>query len=369
VSPDGKSIVFTVNGRGTTFLEIAEIAADGSLQKRRDLVPSARFDQAYTPRFSPDGKTVAYSAWTAGGYRDVRLVDVATGSFHEIAHDRALDLNPAWSADGKTLYFASDRTGIFNIYAYDMDKRALAQVTNVKTGAVQPTVSADDKTLVYVGYTSYGHDLFRMPLDRARFLDALPAPIDRRDPPTEPDRVPMKRTHYDPLPTFLPRTYTLDYKPGSYSDNAVLVSISTADIFNIHSLDATLTIDPKAPQPSLSLAYTYGRLPFSMSVRYFHGVTPRSGYKLDDRTVPFDEINDGLTTSVSYTLWRTTPRTAWASPSAPRISRASSPSAARSIPTPPCPSSPRPGTSTSPTSATRTPTSKAASRPRAPRAA
>lgn len=303
VSPDGKSIVFTVNTKGTTYLEIANLAQDGSLQRRRDLVPSARFDQAYTPRFSPDGKTVAYSAWSAGGYRDIRLVDVATGSFRELSHDRSLDLNPVWSGDGKTLYFSSDRTGIFNIYAYDLARRSLAQVTNVKTGAVQPAVSADDKTLVYVGYTSYGHDLFAMPLDRARFLEAPPAPTDRADPPTEPDDVPMKRTHYSPLTTFLPRTYTLDYKPGSYSDNALTVSISTSDIVGIHNLDATLTLDPKAPQPSASLSYAYNRLPIGMSVRYAHSVVPRGGYKLDDRAVPFDEINDSLNTAVSYTLY------------------------------------------------------------------
>ncbi|MEO7329604.1 MAG: hypothetical protein ABI193_13575, partial [Minicystis sp.] len=303
VSPDGRSIVFTVNSKGTTFLEIADLAQDGSLQRRRDLVPSARFEQAYTPRFSPDGKTVAYSAWSTGGYRDVRLVDVATGTFRELAHDRSLDLNPVWSADGKTLYFASDRTGIFNIYAYDLDTRALHQVTNVKVGAVQPAVSADGKTLVYVGYTSYGHDLYAMPLDRARFLDAVPAPLDRADPPTEPEAVEIKRTHYNPLNTFLPRTYTLDYKPGSYSDNALTVSISTSDIVGIHNLDATLTLDPKAPQPGAAISYSYNRLPIGMSVRYSHSVVPRSGYKLNDRTVPFDEINDALTSAVSYTLY------------------------------------------------------------------
>src|SRR4029079_6346620 len=64
VSPDGKRIVFTVNGKGTTYLEIADVAADGTLEHRRDLLPSARFDQAYTPRFSPDGKSVAYSSWS-----------------------------------------------------------------------------------------------------------------------------------------------------------------------------------------------------------------------------------------------------------------------------------------------------------------
>ncbi|MEP7125016.1 MAG: hypothetical protein ABJE95_29065, partial [Byssovorax sp.] len=224
VSPDGKRVVFVVNTKGTTYLDIADVLADGSLAHRRDLVPSARWEQAYTPRFSPDGRRVAYSVWTEGGYRDVRLVDVSTGVFEQITHDRALDLNPTFSPDGATLYFASDRTGIYNIYALDLATRALQQVTNVRVGAVQPTVSADGRTLVYVGYTTLGFDLFSMPIDKSRFLPAVDAPTDRPDLPTEPGNVPMTRAPYNPLWTFAPRHYLLNYKPGSYSTNALEIT-------------------------------------------------------------------------------------------------------------------------------------------------
>ena len=41
---------------------------------------------------------------------------MATGNVESITYDRAMDHNPTWSPDGDKLYFASDRTGIFNIY-------------------------------------------------------------------------------------------------------------------------------------------------------------------------------------------------------------------------------------------------------------
>ena len=299
VSPDGKKVVFVVNTKGTTYLDIADVAPTGTLSNRRDLVPSARFEQAYTPRFSPDGAKVAYSAWTAGGYRDIRLVDVATGAFEQITRDRALDLNPVFSPDGKSLYFASDRTGIYNIYAYDLATKTLDQVTNVRVGAVQPAVSADGKTLVYVGYTTLGFDLFTMPLDRARFLPALPAPTDRPDPPTEPGYVAMSRSRYSPLPTFAPRHYLFNYKPGSYGDNALEITASGTDVVGYHGIDLTLLLDPKAPSPNVSAVYSYSRLPVDLSLRGFHQVTPRT-FKQNDTDTKFDETTDGLTAGVSY---------------------------------------------------------------------
>ncbi len=301
VSPDGRRLVFTVNGKGTTYLEIGDLTAEGEIKNRRDLVRSAQFEQAYTPRFSPDGRTVAYSVWTAGGYRDVRLVDVATGIFREVTHDRAMDMNPIWSPDGKTLFFSSDRTGIFNVYAYDVAKGTLLQVTNVKVGAVQPAISTDGKTLVYVGYTTYGFDLFSMPLEPARFLAALPAPTDRPDPPTEPEPTELARHPYSAWPTVGPRGYLLNITPGYYGSNTLIVQANGSDVVGLHNVAASIQIDPSAPEPNFTFDYAYNRLPFDFNVHFFHQVVPRSGYIYQGQNLTYDEYTNGLTTGVSYT--------------------------------------------------------------------
>lgn len=302
VSPDGRSIAFTLNTKGTRYLEIASLGPDGAVTGRRDLVPSARFEQAFTPVFSPDGKLLAYSAWTAGGYRDVRLVDVATGDFRYITRDRSVDMSPAWSPDGRTLYFASDRTGIFNIYAYDLAAGTLRQVTNVRIGAIQPAVSPDGRTLVYVGYTSQGYDLFSMPLDPARFLPALPPPDDRPDPPTEPDGVSARRYRYSPLSTLMPRSYQLDYGPGRYGSNALIVSARGGDVVGHHGIAGTVVFEPDAPAPELSLEYGYGRLPANLGVRLFQLVTPRGGYRINDLSLAYNERVIGLTAGIGYPI-------------------------------------------------------------------
>lgn len=302
VSSDGRKITFVVNTKGTTYLQIADLDAEGKIQNRHDLVPSARFEQAYSPRFSPDGRSVAYSAWTAGGYRDVRIVDVATGAFELVTHDRAIDANPAWSPDGKLLYFSSDRSGVPNIYAYDVEHRALKQVTNVRIGALQPAPSPDGKTLVYVGYTSKGYDLYAMPLDPARFLDAPPAPTDRPDPPTEPARVPLERKPYEAMRTLAPRSYSLSYGPGSYSQNALSISAYGADVAGFHQLFATLTADFAAPSPRFDLQYQYRRLPVDLGIRFYYAVAPRTGFRIGDKNLRYDERGIGVGSTLTYPI-------------------------------------------------------------------
>ena len=142
---------------------------------------------AFTPAFSPDGRLIAYSRWKPGGYRDIHLYDLATATDRALAVDRAMDLDPRFSPDGRYVLYSSDRSGINNIYAYELSTRRLFQVTNVLSGAFQPAVSPDGRRLVYTGFTSDGFDLWTMPYDPATFQPAKPFANARLDSPSDPD--------------------------------------------------------------------------------------------------------------------------------------------------------------------------------------
>lgn len=303
VSPDGRMVAFAVDSKSTGYLQVADIGDDGSLARRRTLVPSARFEQAYTPKFSPDGRTLAYSVWTEGGYRDIRLVDVATGRFENVTHDRALDIEPAWSPDGKTLYFSSDRTGIFDIYAYDLATKKLELVTNVHTGALAPAISPDGTKLVYTGYTKDGYDLFAMKIDRSRFLPAPPPPVDRPDPLPEAASVAIEKHRYNPLPTFGPRSYFLSLGQGYYSSNAVTFQATASDLVGHHNMSAQVVFDPGAPSPRFNIDYTYGGLPVNLGIGFSRNVLPRkSGYRIGDEQVPWNETLTSVYSTVSVPI-------------------------------------------------------------------
>ncbi len=309
VSPDGRRVVFTTNHRGTTTLMIADIepspvvAGTHSPKNARWLVPSGKFDQAFTPRWSPDNRHVAYSSWQRGGYRDIRIVDASDGSYVEVTHDRAVDGDPVFSADGQWLYFHSDRTGISNIYAFEIATRRLRQVTNVLNGAYQPEPSPDGKSLAYIGYTHEGYDLFVMPLDRERWLDPLPYEETRPAPPPEPPPVSAVVRPYNPLLTLMPRAYTVKSTPGNFGQ-ALVVAASGSDIANIHSIAVSMTSEWDHPALEGSINYGYARLPFDFGLSAFRVLNPETNYSLGSNTITWIQETVGASTSLSYSMPR-----------------------------------------------------------------
>lgn len=301
VSPDGRSVVFVENHRGTSTLIIANRNADGALEQARALVPSARFEQAFTPRFSPDGKRVVYSVWTQGGYRDIRVVDVATGSFYEIARDRAMDMQPSFSPDGRYVYFASDRAyGIVNIFAYDTTNGALRQVTNVRTGAFQPEVSPDGKTLLYVGYTSAGFDLYSMPIEPGSWLEPPAFSAPRPDAHAAPQMEPPTPRPYNALRTLRPRAWEPTVGTGTFG-TAISITTAGSDVVGMHAFSATMTTETERPDPQLSFSYAYNRLPFDYRATFFRYLSPRS-FRYNEEQAVYTEENVGIRNSISYRI-------------------------------------------------------------------
>lgn len=301
LSADGRRITFVTNSGGTSTLKIADYAAEGGVRNMRTLVKGARYDQAFGPRFSHDGTRIAYSSWTRGGHRDIRIVDVGTGRFREIARDRAIDQQPTWSADDRYLYFTSDRTGIANVYAYEVASGKLWQVTNVVNGAYMPEVTPDGETLFYIGYTHEGFDLFSMPLDRSRWLEALPYENNR--PAPHPERRPLTYPveSYNPLTTLRPRAYELEYGPGVFGQ-ALRITTRGSDIVGHHAVSATALVETAAGEPTGSIAYAYRRLPFDFRMSLFRSAAPRRGYRYGDQTPLITERLTGVSTGVAYSI-------------------------------------------------------------------
>ncbi len=70
------------------------------------------------PALSPDGRTVAFASDRNGNF-DLFLVDVEDETLHQLTYDTADDTQPAWSPDGSQIVFVSKRDGNNELYIID----------------------------------------------------------------------------------------------------------------------------------------------------------------------------------------------------------------------------------------------------------
>ncbi|MBC7251324.1 MAG: PD40 domain-containing protein, partial [Anaerolineae bacterium] len=114
LSPDGTEIAFSYNISGRW--EIYLMPLDGSAPPRQITTgPGAKF----APRWSPDGRRLAYVLDLDGGELfDIYVYDLVTGQHLNLTPDTPEAIQPqfAWSPDGLYIAFLSDRAGRFDAY-------------------------------------------------------------------------------------------------------------------------------------------------------------------------------------------------------------------------------------------------------------
>jgi Tol biopolymer transport system component len=207
-SPDGRKLVFVTNKLGKTRVGVLDVAAASNrAAEPADItwLSAESGNQLETPRYSPDGSMFTIGVWQPGGYKDIWILDSQGNKIDELMHDRAIDGNAVWSPDGKIIYFSSDRTGIFNLYAYELASKKIYQVTNVLGGAFTPVPSPDGKVLAFSSYSASGYDIHVRPADSASWKLAE-SNQDRYPSMAYADKPVVTSTHsYNPLPTLVPR--------------------------------------------------------------------------------------------------------------------------------------------------------------------
>ena len=170
-SPDGSRLLMVTNRAQDNQLEVLTVD-----RQRKALTAVSDHTQFSTPRYSPAGDVFAVSVWQ-DGRRDLWLYDAGTGEpVRRLTSDMWNDREPDWSPDGRTLFFTSERSGVPNIWAIDLDTEQLYQVTNVLTGATKPSISPDGGLLAYQEYHALGWQVMLLELDHSQWLarGALP---------------------------------------------------------------------------------------------------------------------------------------------------------------------------------------------------
>ena len=124
--------IYFVSDR-TGHKEIWAMDYDGSNQHQITRLGSI----ALSPRVSPDGSRLAFSALTKSGW-EIMMFSLDLNRPVSFPHMGGTNLSPAWSGDGTKLAFSSSRAGEPNIYVADASGGNLHRMTTGKGPDVSP---------------------------------------------------------------------------------------------------------------------------------------------------------------------------------------------------------------------------------------
>ncbi len=306
-SPDGRRIAYSQNEHSESVLAVMDLAPDAPAKV---VWRGSRFDQAHQPAWSPDGGRIAFSAWRRGGWRDILIVDLATGAIDEVTTDRAMDQHPVWSPDGSVLYFSSDRTGIANIYAFDLSDRSTWQVTNVLGSAFTPDVSPDGKRLAFIASVPKGgYDVFELAVDRSTWIPARGYVDDRPEPVAVADdeaKVTAARP-YRALESMAPRVWTLQLDTATRSAN---IQTAGSDAVGLHGYSLAVGLDYERGDVNVGLSYGYFGLLPALRFAGSRTLLERGGWRVDGVNRRYTEEDWSGTVSVGIPF-ESRPHSSW----------------------------------------------------------
>src|SRR5204863_219581 len=149
LAQDGRRIAYVAHEE---IKNLRKVTFDPSTEKiAGEPVPITRGSlQCFFPDPSPDGDWLAY--YSLGKQEDIFIIHADGTDMRQLTDDVFKDREPRWSPDGKRIAFTSDRSGGSEIWAINRDGSGLQQLTQM-AGAHHPVWSPDGTQMVYSIHT------------------------------------------------------------------------------------------------------------------------------------------------------------------------------------------------------------------------
>ena len=177
-SPTGKEIAFIGNNGGSSDIYIYDLDNNNYRQITDDI-----FSDSY-PSWNKNGDEIVFVSdrgdYVDGKYggrmedhnysqTDIYIVSTSDNKIRRLTSTPHNENNPIWANTENTIFYTSDYNGVHNLYRHSIDENNgldnslnPTAITNVLTGLQQPTISRDDNTLIFAGYSGIGWDLYSM---------------------------------------------------------------------------------------------------------------------------------------------------------------------------------------------------------------
>jgi Tol biopolymer transport system component len=121
LSPDGRTLVYESIAGETLELYALDLATD----EERRLTENDVED--WSPSWSPQGDRVAFAS-SRDKNVDIFVLSLDTLDASRLTTHEGDDINPSWGVDGR-IYFNSNRSDVWEVYAIDPDGSNLTRIT------------------------------------------------------------------------------------------------------------------------------------------------------------------------------------------------------------------------------------------------
>jgi len=145
LSPDRSRVAFISSREGSPAIWIAD--ADGRTSRELVRLPN---EFAGGPRWSAASDEIVYECRIEADNEDICVISADGGPPQRLSSDKARDILPSWSADGRSIYFSSNRSGAYQIWkapAANDARQDAVQVTSA--GGYGAAESPDGRYLYY----------------------------------------------------------------------------------------------------------------------------------------------------------------------------------------------------------------------------
>lgn len=159
-SPDGRWLVFLSRRHGAFSMHL--VRADGNDETA--LLPA---DGNLEPAFSPDGRWVVFRTYLGGDDEDgeIMVVDLDGNNQRRLTDNAVEDGFPAFSADGRSVFFHRVIGDFRQIVRLDLDSGAETQLTDGEFNSWHAHPSADGRRIVYSADRTGNRDIYVMELE------------------------------------------------------------------------------------------------------------------------------------------------------------------------------------------------------------
>jgi Tol biopolymer transport system component len=269
LSPDGRQLAVVTSSLGGENLAVLEFAdlLKKSEDSRPRLLTSFNQQRLSAPRWSPDGKSIAFTSTDMGGKSTLSLIEpLSAARLDLLATTDTIDA-PAWSPDGRAIFYSADHNGVFNIHRLDIASQRTFPVSHLLSGGFTPDIAADE-TLAIGKYTSQGQVIGLIEeIDRNR--DPAPLPVIRErhqqadatpatEAPAAGSALPTA-TDYSPLETLLPKFWMPVMISEGPGDIAIGALTGGQDILGYHTYVTRVMRGSGFDKNYYDLQYSYGR--------------------------------------------------------------------------------------------------------------